>query len=126
MTMVKVGCKLPHGLICELGIKLDGFNVIRTSVYKRVTLNGTNTNLIKGAPASVNQAPGITMVDEEFITTWLKDNKNLGFVKAKMIYIIANDAEGAAIAIDQGKLKTGFEPLDPSKAPKDIAKATKD
>jgi hypothetical protein len=121
MSTVKVGCTLPHGLIAELGYKIDPktAQVTRQSTYQRVRLNGTNSNLIKGAAATAQQAPGITIVDEGFITEWLKANKNLGFVKGKMIYIIASDAEGAAIAIDKKSQKTGFEPLDPSKVPVD-------
>lgn len=120
MANVKVGCKLPHGLTIEMGYTIDkDSNYTRKPSYRRHTLNGTNSNLIKGAPASANQAPGVTLVDESLIVEWLKHNAGLGFVKNGMVYIIKNDAEGAAIALDQAKMTTGFEPLDPTKAPKD-------
>lgn len=120
MANVKVGCKLPHGLTLELGYSIDkDSNVTRVQEYRRYTLNGTNSNLIKGAPASRESTPGITLVDETFMKAWLEKNKGLGFVKAGYVYIIKNDAEGEAIKLDQKKMLTGFEPLDPTKVPKD-------
>lgn len=123
MAKVKVGCKLPHGLTMELGLNIDKFsNISKSDNYQRVTLAGTNQNLIQGAPATRVQAPGITLVEENYIDEWLKKNRNLSFVKAGMIYKIANEAEGQAIALDLASQTTGFEPLDPTKAPKDISK----
>lgn len=120
MANVKVGCKLPHGLTLEMGFHIDrDSNVTREEGYRRYTLNGTNSNLVKGAPASRETLPGITLVDEAFMKAWLEKNKGLGFVKAGYVYIIKNDAEGEAIKLDQKKMTTGFEPLDPTKAPKD-------
>jgi hypothetical protein len=125
MANVKVGCKLPHGLTIEMGYTIDkDSNYTRKSAYRRATLNGTNSNLVKGAFATANQAPGVTLVDESLIVEWLKQNAGIGFVKAGMVYIIKNDAEGAAISLDLSKMKTGFEPLDPSKLPKDLEKMT--
>lgn len=123
MALVKVGCKLPHGLVIELGYTIGdgkgkGIDIVKGDNYRAVRLNGTNSNLVAGAAATAHQAPGITMVEEAVIKEWLERNKKLGFVKTQMIYIIANDAEGAAIAIDQSKMKTGFEPLTKKDEPK--------
>lgn len=121
MALVKVGCKLPHGVIAELGYSFQQgtYNLVKSTKYARIKINGTNSNLVKGALASANQAPGITEMEESFITEWLDKNKALGFVKAGMIYIIKNDAEGKAIELDQSKMKTGFEPLNRKDMPVD-------
>lgn len=120
MAKVKVGCKLPHGIILELGYTVDkDSNLTYGETYTRVRLNGTNSNLVKGGLATREQPPGITLVEESVIGPWLEKNKRLGFVKSKLIYLIKNDAEGAAIAIDQSRMKTGFEPLKQSDVPLD-------
>lgn len=119
MAKVKVGCLLQHGIVCERGIVIDDRgNVSRDSTYESVTLAGCNQHLAPGALATPNKQPGVTLVEEEFITDWLKRNAGLGFVKAGLVYIIRNEAEGKAIALDKSKLKTGFEPLDQNALPK--------
>lgn len=126
MALIKVGCKLPHGLILELGYRLEKIsgNIIKDDTYRRIVLNGTNSNLIQGAPAQRVQAPGITFVDESDFDAWMKKNNALGFVKAGMIYKIASEAEGQAIALDLGSQKTGFEPLDSKAMPKGVSVET--
>lgn len=125
MPMVKVGCKLPHGVMCEMGVtvtrKESGKEITDVSYaenYVKVKLNGQNSNLVKGELAQRNIRPGYTMVDEEFIRAWLKKNEKLGFVKGGMIWIIKDEASGKAQELDSVKLKTGFEPLDAKDAPK--------
>lgn len=126
MALVKVGCKLPHGINCEMGysvVRKDNGKEItdysKSDAYRSVVLNGQNSNLIAGAPATRNQRPGYTMVDEEFIKAWLKKNEKLGFVKAGMIWIVAaDDASAKAQEIDSASKKTGFEPLSAKDVPK--------
>lgn len=101
--MVVVGCKLPNGLICELGKAGD-------ENYKRVVLNGANSSQIIGGY-------GLTSVDEDFIQAWLEKFSWLDCVKQKLIFVQSNEAEASAQALDTSGRKTGLERLNPDEIP---------
>jgi len=89
---VTVGCKLPNGLILEVG-------------DKRVAVKGSNSSLLIGGH-------GITEnVDKEFFDTWLTQNVGLQFVKAELIFAHEKATNTAAQAKEQSAEKTGLEPL---------------
>lgn len=95
---VTVGCKLPNGLILELG-------------DKRVTVKGANSSNIIGGH-------GITEgVDKEFFDAWMTKNKELSFVKAELLFAHEKTANTTAQAKERKKEKTGLEPLDPEAKP---------
>lgn len=97
-TTVIVGCKLPNGLILELG-------------DKRVTIKGANSSNIIGGH-------GITEgVDKEFFDAWMAKNAGLQFVKAELLFAHEKAASTAAQAKEQADEKTGLEPLDPEAKP---------
>ena len=80
MAKVNVECKLPTGLVCEL------------RGHASVTLNGTNTQpRVNQHGAAFGQdttlAPGVTSVDEKFITAWLVANAHLPMVANGLIAI---------------------------------------
>lgn len=106
MTTVTVGCKMPNGLICEMG-KAGAEN------YKRVVLNGMNSTKIVGGY-------GMTEVDGEFMAAWLKKNAWLPAVKNGMVFVQGEAADAHAQALDTADNRSGFERLDPAKAPKGI------
>lgn len=96
MPQITIGCKLPNGLILEVG-------------EKRVTLNGSNSSAIIGGH-------GITEnVDADFFGAWLKANKDLSFVKAGHVFAHEKAANVAAQAKERASEKTGFEGMDPGK-----------
>lgn len=104
---VTVGCKLPHGLIMELG-------------EKKITINGLNTSKIIGGH-------GITEnVDKAFFDAWMEKNKELSFVKGGFLFAHTKPVNTEAEAKDRAKNETGLEPLDPAKAPKGIKITNKD
>jgi hypothetical protein len=132
MNTVTIACKLPHGLICELGLILDagGHGMIRGPNYKSVTLRGTNTNKIVmpgaiGACVPIDALPGITEnVDEEFITEWLRRNAALTFVKNGLVAIVKSKPEEVkAVSLDLQTHRHGMESLDPAKMPPKLAPA---
>jgi hypothetical protein len=96
MALVTVGCKLPNGIILELG-------------DKRVTLNGINSTEIIGGH-------GITDgVDKEFMDTWLARNKDLSTVKRGFIFCHEKANDTRAEAKDRKNESTGLEPMNPKK-----------
>lgn len=101
-TTVTVGCKLPNGLICELG-------KIGDEDYKAVVLNGSNNALVHGG---YGLTPG---VDASFWTAWVKQKKRLSFVAKGMVFAQGDLASAQDHAIDLSTVKTGFESLDPHK-----------
>ena len=101
---VSVGCKLPHGLILEMG-------------DERVTVKGANDSTLIGGH-------GITEgVDKDFFDAWLDKNKGLDFVKKGLIFASEKATSVNAEAKEKQDETTGFEGLDPDALPKDLAKA---
>jgi hypothetical protein len=103
METVTVGCKLPHGLICETGESPS--KVI-------VTLKGVDR---------VTGAPGMTEnVDKVAISAWFKRNEKLEFVKNGLVFMGEKTTNVIAQGKELSKEKHGLEPLDPKAAPKGV------
>jgi hypothetical protein len=123
---------MPHGLNMELGLVFnhETGQFVKSPAYKAVKLNGWNHELAKRLQggqliATSEPPPGVTDVDEEFITAWLKKNAELSFVKNKLITIVKpNDVTAASKDLRQ--VPSGVEPLDPNKAPKGISSVPKE
>lgn len=95
-----VGCKLPNGLIVELGKP-------GTSSYKRITLQGANASRIVGGY-------GLTPnVDKDAMESWLKQNAELAYVKNGSVFIQADTKSAEARAKEGRNEKTGLEPVNP-------------
>lgn len=106
MALVTVGCKLPNGIVMELG-------------EKRQVLKGANSSNIVGGH-------GITEgVDKEFFDAWAAKNKDLSFIKGGFVFAHEKPANAAAEAKDRAKEKTGLEPLDPKAKPEGITEVPK-
>jgi hypothetical protein len=100
-TMVVVGCKLPNGLIMELGKPGD-------DAYTQVRLRGMNDSNIVGGY-------GLTEVSKEFWDAWFRKNKNLTFVKKGFVFSHADMASARDVAKERALELTGLEPLNPHK-----------
>lgn len=98
---VWVGCKLPNGLVCEMGKFGD-------EDYQSHTLNGANS-------ARVHGGYGLTQVPTDFWTAWVKKHKRLSFVQKGLVFAQGDLASAESHAIDLSTVKTGLEPLDPLK-----------
>lgn len=103
---VSVGCKLPWGLICEMGQP-------GAENYQRVALvgsNGPNRGHGKIPGSIIAGGYGITFgVPKNFIDAWMAKHAKLDAVRNGLIFVeAAKDAE--AFAKDMGDPKTGFEP----------------
>lgn len=98
MALVTVGCKLPAGLILEVG-------------EKRVTVNGSNSSVVIGGH-------GITEgVDKDFFDSWLSAHSFLDFVKNGFLFAHEKANNVTAEAKDKASVETGFEPINPSDKP---------
>lgn len=106
--MLVIGCKLPNGLIMELGKVGD-------SNHRTVRLEGSNAARLVGGY-------GFTRVSEEFWTEWEKKNRHLSFVRQGLVFAHADQASAEDHAKDGAPVKTGLEPLDPFKGIPNAAK----
>lgn len=117
MPLITVGCKLPQGLIIEVGYKVVPGGVMRGADYKRLRLRGANMHHVAGAMAPADLAPGLTHnVDEAFFDAWVKSHIDTNIVKNKLVFKSVDKVEAEAQALDVTEQKTGLEPIDPKKA----------
>lgn len=100
-TTVVMGCKLPNGLIIEHG-------------GHRFTLKGSNAARIVGG---YGLTPG---VPKDFAEAWLKAHADLSTVKNGLVFIQTTEQNAKAAAKERRDVKSGFEPIDPLKAPPGI------
>lgn len=96
MATVTVGCKLPNGLIIQVGNKSH-------------TLKGANDTAIVGGH-------GITEgVDKELWDAWNAANKDRTMVKNGHVFAHGKTESTKAEATEKTSNKTKLEPIDPSK-----------
>jgi hypothetical protein len=100
-AMVTVGCKLPNGLICEMGKVGDENHTV-------VRLNGANSARVIGGY-------GLTQVSAEFWGAWVKKHKGLEFVRKGLVFAHGDEASAGDHAKDVASTRTGFEAIDPTK-----------
>lgn len=99
-NVVTVGCKLPHGLVAQVG-------------DNSVVFKGANSALIIGGH-------GITEnVDAAFWSSWLERNKGLEFVRKGLVFADAKADNTKAQAKEKSQVKTGLEPINPAEV-KDV------
>lgn len=103
---VVIACKLPHGLIMEMG-KLGNPD------YKSVKLNGAN-GARHGQHVIVTASGfGLTTVDASFWAAWSKKNARLEFMTNGSVFAQDSISNASANADANKSVKTGFEALDP-------------
>jgi hypothetical protein len=107
-STVQIGCKLPNGMILEMGKPGD-------EGYRRVILNGANAALIKTA-----NGYGITEVDAKFWKAWHPKHRWLPALAKGLVFAVGDLASAQAAALERAGEKTGLEPLRPDEAPRDI------
>jgi len=132
--MVTIGCKLPHGLILELGyevVKKDGdgpnardyTSVQKMANYARVQIRGSShadgsrkayaTGLF--LPAQLAPSVGITQVSKDFWDAWKKAHPQMVKRLAGQLFEYKDEAGVRAQGVDAVKVPTSFEPADPTK-----------
>lgn len=121
---VSVGCKLPAGLILEMGIGTDKYQK-----FAVIGSNGPNAGHGRIAGSMLSNGYGITFgIPAAFMEAWLKKHANLDAVRNGIIFALPQKD-----AVDMTKTfetqKTGFEPIIPaptSNKPGIITTAEKD
>jgi hypothetical protein len=103
MAKVSVACKLPHGLIINVG-------------ENSVELKGSNSDGAIGGHGFTEN------VDAEFMDTWLKNNADHPAVKNKLIFVNTKTDKVKDQAKEQKDNKNGVEGLDPDKPAPGITK----
>lgn len=91
---VVVGCKLPNGLLAQVG-------------STQVLFNGANSSKIVGGY-------GLTPVNKDFADAWFKQHKDFHPVKADLIFVQGDLLSAQAQADEQSDVKSGLEGVDPT------------
>ncbi len=135
---VTIGCKLPAGLVLEVGLQTMEKNadgkwitaVKRLPNYARFVIRGWNTHsadarkqLIEaksptGVPHGTNTRPFINRnVPRALWEQWKKDHPNSWLFKNELLFeVAAGDEASAALRVAEStKTPTVFEPIDSSK-----------
>ncbi len=96
--LITVACKLPQGLVLELGGKTVNVNGWRNSEAKIFSGYGITEN-----------------VDKDFFDKWLKVHKNQPYVKNDLIFSQGGKDSAQAKAAELAEIKAGLEPLSQEK-----------
>lgn len=126
MSTVTVACKIPNGLHLDVRDKPTDpptrVTVIGSAQARRMESEGnlvTDTALVAGGY-------GLTRdVDASFWDAWLANNKDSKIVKEGMIFATPKLETSRDTGKGMAEIKTGLEPLDPNKMPRNLEKATK-
>lgn len=135
---VTVACKLPHGLILRLYDMVDfdepaaggGYRTIKRAQPRpgQVVIKGYLSRY-RGAsiqPLAESSSYALTHgVDKDFFDRWLVDNKDNPAVVNKLIFASDKPETVQGIAREHAKVRTGLEPINPSRLPRGIETATK-
>ena len=89
---VIIGCKLPNGIILEVG-------------DKKQVVKGLNSIVIIGATHAT------TEINAEFYAAWLEDHKDFPAVKSGALFVARSFEEVKKVAEEMKDEKTGFEPM---------------
>lgn len=90
--VVTVGCKLPNGLLIDVGGKVVHI------------LGANSSNVIGGYGLTEN-------VDKEFFETWLKEHASQPYVKNELVFAQAKTNSAQSKANENAGIKTGLEGL---------------
>lgn len=131
---VTVGCKLPNGLWLSLHDMVDtaiagpsGFTVVPMARRReeRFCLNGTALDVAK---LRRQEFPGYLLVNgyaltpgipRDFWEEWLKQNERSDLVRNHLIYAQDTHERAHAVANESTGVRSGLEPIDPAKPPRD-------
>jgi hypothetical protein len=126
---VIIGCKLPNGLVLEVGYEISPTGAqIKSSDYQRIVIKGWNAHseemrrqliAVKsdaGVPHALNTRPFLNRnIPKEFWTRWVSEHKRSWLLKNEILFE-ANDEASAALRVSEAdKTPKVFEPIDRNK-----------
>lgn len=100
---IVVGCKLPNGLVVEMG----GY---------AVTLNGSNSAIVVGGYGLTDG------VDKDAFDKWLEVHKDQPYVKKDLVFAQSKASSAQAKAVENEEVKSGLEGLPQDKPAPGIEK----
>ncbi len=129
---VIIGCKLPAGIILEVGYTVDE----KTSIvkqgpqYRRMVLRGWHAHTAEQRklglqlPAGMNMRPFLNRgIDKAAWDEWKRTHANSWLLKNEILFE-AKDEASAALRVAEGDATPApFAPIDPNKTPAGITKA---
>lgn len=128
-TTVDVCCKLPGGLHLTVFRMEDSQELMqggtsrvvkRAVVEGRVTIRGTGRR--EDDPRIVGGYAVTRGVAAEFWARWLEQNAGSDLVKNHLLFAAEKPAMAEGQANEQSALRSGLEPLDPSRPPPEFAR----
>jgi hypothetical protein len=128
-TTVDVCCKLPGGLHLTVFRMEDSQELLQggsTRVVKRAVADGRVT--VRGIgrreddPRIIGRYAVTRGVDADFWARWLEENASSDLVKNRLIFAGEKPAVVEGQAREQAALRSGLEPLDPSRPPPEFAR----
>lgn len=126
---VDVCCKLPGGLHLTVFRMEDSQELLQggsTRVVKRAVADGRVTVRGIGRQEDDSRIIGsyaVTRgVDADFWARWLEANATSDLVKSRLIFAGEKPAVVEGQAREQSALRSGLEPLDPSRPPPEFAR----
>jgi len=133
---VTVACKLPGGLILHLDEMQPHTEPIIGQVMQAKQLPQTYTvkgwyDTARGAFGTEvpipSQAGGYALthnIPKDFWDKWLEQNKDAKIVKNKLIFASSKADTIAGLRKEHKEQKSGLEPIDPAKPPRDVRRVT--
>jgi hypothetical protein len=107
--LVFVACKLPHGLLVEVG-------TVGHENYFRQEVAGPNTGIRKGKHTSLLVGGyAFTPVPKDHWEEFVKKHKGAQYLKTRAVYAEATLEGAQAAALTDGQTRLGFERLNPDK-----------
>ena len=113
--LVVVACRLPHGILAEVG-------EFGAPEYKAIKINGIHSVDATGKPSSiVHNDHAFTQVPEQFWKAFCDSHKGAPYLVNRLVYAEDSlESAQTATELEEAKGKSGFEPLDPDQAPQGI------
>jgi len=131
---VTIGCKLPGGLVIEVGYKVEATGadgkkftkLQKTDKYRRVVLKGWHSGVPDGVIVLANHQPkpGITRgVPKEVWDEWVKEPSHASLVEQGIVFVATNEADLQAKILDARKAKSGLEAREGDKLVQGVERA---
>lgn len=113
--VVIVACKLPAGLIIEVG-------TLGQDNHARVEIAGPNSGLRTGRNNGILVGGyAFTPVRKDVWTEFVSTHKNAAYLKNRAVYAEDSMDKAQAAALTDGNTRLGFERLNPDKLPEGLA-----
>lgn len=109
--VIVVACKLPAGLIIEVGTLGEDNHV-------RMEIAGPNSSLRTGRPGGILVGGyAFTPVPKDVWAEFIRLHRNAPYLRNRAVYAEETLDQAQAAALTDGNTKLGFERLDPDKLP---------